>query len=112
VEGCASGELDALNCTILACLHYEKQFAFHSIFTKNNSMVQLAGISTKQNAKGEITHVTTDVEKHKELITPLLKQLGITQKTKFQEEIESGEWHTVEEARALSLKYVDELWSK
>lgn len=53
-------------------------------------MPRIAGIATKKNTKGEITHVTINVEKHREVITPMLYELGVIVKTKFQKECESA----------------------
>jgi hypothetical protein len=73
-------------------------------------MAQIAGVSTLKNDKGDITHVTIDVKKHKEIITPVLRHLGVIGKTKFQKECEGG--LSVEEAKKSSLKFIDEIWGK
>ena len=74
-------------------------------------MAQVAGITTNKNTKGELTHVTIDVKKHKDAIAPLLEQLGITTKTQFQIDRERG--ITIEEARALSIPHLKSLnWKK
>jgi hypothetical protein len=66
-------------------------------------MPRIAGVVTEKNAKGEITFVTINVKKHRETIMPVLEQMGV---------VEKKEWLTVEEARKLSLKHLDELWKK
>jgi hypothetical protein len=71
-------------------------------------MSRIAGIVTEKNAKGEITYVTINVKKHKAAIMPFLENIGVVSKPK----VEKKEWLTVEEARALSLKHIDELWKK
>lgn len=74
-------------------------------------MARIAGIATKKNRKGEITHVTIDVKKHRDTITPMLEQLGVIRESSFEEEWERG-GITVEELRTSLYKTVDELWLK
>lgn len=73
-------------------------------------MPRIAGVTTEKNAKGEITYVTINVKKHKETIMPFLEQIGVVEKSKFMQEFEKG--LSIEEARKLSLKHIDELWKK
>ena len=73
-------------------------------------MPRIAGVITKKNIKGELTHVTIDVKKHKDSITPFLEKLGITTKTQFQKDREGG--LTIEEARARSHKAIDDMFLK
>lgn len=73
-------------------------------------MARIAGITTKKNVRGEITHVTFNVKKHHEAITSLLEQMGVIQKSKFMQEFEKG--MTVEEARKSSHKFIKKLWNK
>ena len=73
-------------------------------------MARIAGVVTEKNAKGEITYVTINVKKHRAAIMPLLEQMGVVEKTGFMKEIEKG--LSVEAARKLSLKHIDELWKK
>ena len=74
-------------------------------------MARIAGLVAKKNIKGELTHVTIDVKKHKDAITPFLEQMGLTTKTAFQLERERG--ITIEEARALSIAHLKSLkWKK
>jgi hypothetical protein len=75
-------------------------------------MAKIAGIKTLKNTKGEITHVTINVKKHKQIITPVLEELGVIEKSELQKMLESDEWITVEELRESALKHIDELWSK
>lgn len=73
-------------------------------------MAIIAGVTTKKNARGQITHVTIDVRKHKEVI-PMFNEIGIMPKTKFQIECEKG--HSVEETREILLKHVRSFeWKK
>ena len=73
-------------------------------------MPRIAGVTTEKNAKGEITYVTINVKKHKETIMPFLERIGLVEKSKFMQEFEKG--LSIEEARKLSLKHIDELWKK
>ncbi len=73
-------------------------------------MPRIAGITTKKNEQGKITHVTINVQKHSKEITPLLQQLGVIEKTQFQMECEKG--YTIEQGRARSHKHIDDLWKK
>ena len=74
-------------------------------------MARIAGIATKKNRKGEITHVTIDIKKHRDTITPMLEQLGVIKESSFDEEWERGGM-TVEELKNSLHKTVDELWRK
>jgi hypothetical protein len=73
-------------------------------------MPQVAGITTKKNVRGELTHVTINIKKHKEAITPMLEKLGVISKTPFQKEFEKG--IPLEEARQKLLTKVRTLWGK
>ncbi len=74
-------------------------------------MPRIAGITTKKNVKGKITHVTIDVQKHKQAIIPVLNQLGVIEKTEFQKDCEGA--ISIEEAREDTLNFVRSLpWKK
>jgi hypothetical protein len=74
-------------------------------------MPRIAGVATQKNTKGEITHITIDVKKHKEFVAPLLAQLGgVKEKTKFEKDWERG--ITPEELRQNLHKRIKELWKK
>lgn len=73
-------------------------------------MPEVAGITTQKDTEGKITHVTIDVQQHKDKITPKLYALGVMEKTAFQIECENG--YTIEEARALTLNYLRARWIK
>jgi hypothetical protein len=75
-------------------------------------MPRIAGVVTEKNAKGEITFVTINVKKHEAAIMPLLVKMGVVEKSKSKQELKKEKWLTVEEARKLSLKHLDELWKK
>lgn len=74
-------------------------------------MPRIAGVIAKKNIKGELTHVTIDVKKHKDNITPFLEKLGITTKTQFQKDREGG--IGLEEFRKRMHKHIDDMpWKK
>ena len=73
-------------------------------------MPRIAGVATQKNTKGEITHLTIDVKKHKDIVAPLLEQLGVTVKSKFEEDWERGV--SLEEVRKNLHKRMKELWKK
>ncbi|MEO7312660.1 MAG: hypothetical protein ABIX01_19900 [Chitinophagaceae bacterium] len=57
-------------------------------------MPRIAGVTTQKNTKGQITHITFNLKKHEEILTPVLKQLGVVQdKTKFQKDWNNGTPH-------------------
>jgi hypothetical protein len=72
-------------------------------------MAAIAGITTKRNVKGQLTHVTVDVKKHASII-PMFNEMGLLPKTTFQKERENG--ITVEQLKKSLLDQIDELWSK
>jgi hypothetical protein len=72
-------------------------------------MPQVAGVTTKKNIKGDVTHVTINVKKHKEMI-PLFKEMGIIQKTSFQKECEDA--ISIEEFRVRVHSKLKDLWHK
>ena len=79
-------------------------------FVKNKTMAQIAGITTKKNLRGEVTHVTIDIKKHKDKI-PMLTEIGVLQKTKFEERCEGA--LTIEELRSRVHKHINSLeWKK
>jgi hypothetical protein len=73
-------------------------------------MARIAGIATKRNTKGEITHVTIDVQKHRALITPMLYELGIIEEKTFNQECEAA--IPLEDFRKKMHKRVSGLWKK
>ncbi len=73
-------------------------------------MARIAGIATKKNTKGEITHVTINVQKHREIITPMLYQLGVLDKSTFNEECENA--IGLEDFRKKMHSRINKLWKK
>ena len=70
-------------------------------------MAAIEGIKTKKNTRGELTHVTVAVRKHKEVI-PIFNEIGLLPKTTFQIERQNG--ITVNELKESLLEQIDELW--
>lgn len=73
-------------------------------------MPRIAGVAAQKNTKGEITHLTIDVKKHKDFVAPLLEQLSAKPKDKFEADWERG--ITLEEARTNLHRRIKELWKK
>ena len=73
-------------------------------------MPRIAGVATQKNIKGEITHLTIDVKKHKDIVAPLMEQLTVKAKSKFEEDWERG--ITLEEARKNSHNFISKMWKK
>ena len=73
-------------------------------------MADVKGITTTKNEAGKITHVTIDVDEYKDVITPMLYELGVIEKSAFQIECDKG--ITPEELRTHLLTTVNELWKK
>lgn len=74
-------------------------------------MARIAGIQTKKNTKGVITHVTIDLRRHKEAL-PFLEQIGALERDDFEEKWNDPTNMTPQEARQSTLEHVRSLWSK
>lgn len=75
-------------------------------------MARIAGIATKKDTSGNITHVTVDVRKHKEAAAAL-RELGLMEKNALQLEVENGDFLTPEEFKESMLEFVKNLpWPK
>ena len=73
-------------------------------------MARIAGVTTQKDTKGNMTHVTINLKKHKEAI-PVLQQLGLIEKDQFDIDFEEG--MTVEEFRRRAIEHVNSLpWPK
>jgi hypothetical protein len=72
-------------------------------------MAAIAGIKTTKNTKGQITHITVDVRKHKKVI-PMFNEIGLMPKTKFQQKCEKGT--PIEEAFEEIKAHIKSLWQK
>ena len=73
-------------------------------------MPRIAGVATQKNTKGEITHLTINVKMHKEIVAPLLAQLGVKTTSKFEEDWQRG--ISLEEFRKNLHNRTKELWKK
>jgi hypothetical protein len=72
-------------------------------------MANIEGISTRKNEQGEITHVTIDIQKHKEII-PMLEQMGVIEKSTFQKEFDES--FSLEEARNILFERIENKWKR
>ncbi|MEO7309718.1 MAG: hypothetical protein ABIX01_04925 [Chitinophagaceae bacterium] len=73
-------------------------------------MARIAGVATQKDTRGNITHITIDLKKHKEAV-PVLKELGLMEKTQFEKECEGA--ITLEEFKQGLLDHIDSLpWKK
>lgn len=70
-------------------------------------MPHIAGVTTKKDFKGNITHVTSDAKKQNSIISPIPEKLGVVAKSKF--DIDCEKAISVEEAREMTLKFVRSL---
>ena len=73
-------------------------------------MADVKGITTTKNEAGKITHVTIDVNEYKDVITPMLYELGVMEKSAFQIECDKGS--SIEESRKKIHAKIDSLWQK
>jgi hypothetical protein len=83
----------------------------NNIFVSQKTIIMaaVAGVTTKKNIKGQITHVTVDVRKHKGVV-PIFNDMGLIPKTQFQIDRENGV--TIEEARKQTHNFIDGLWKR
>ena len=72
-------------------------------------MANIEGISTQKNEQGEITHVTIDIQKHKEII-PVLEQMGVIEKSAFQKEFDDS--FSLEDARNILFERIENKWKR
>jgi hypothetical protein len=66
------------------------KYNLYLAFIKFSIMIDIEGIETQTNSKGEITHLTIDVEKHKDIVAPILEQLALSEKEQFDTKWKSG----------------------
>lgn len=76
---------------------------------KLSIMTDVAGVSTLKNEEGKVTHITFEVDKHKDFLQPILKDLGIVEKTRFRQDFEKG--LTIEEARKDMIEHINNLYA-
>jgi hypothetical protein len=73
-------------------------------------MPRIAGVVSQKDTKGNITHVTINLKKHRAAV-PTLKELGLIEKTQFEIDCENG--IPLEEARRRLHEHIDSLpWKK
>jgi hypothetical protein len=53
-------------------------------------MPKIAGVATKKNARGEVTHVIINLKQHGKAFNPILKEMGVIEKTQFEKEWEEA----------------------
>jgi hypothetical protein len=70
-------------------------------------MARIAGVTTKKDTRGNITHVTINTKKHPEAVGKL-KDLGLIEKTQFDKDFENGT--PIEETRIELIEFVKGLW--
>lgn len=73
-------------------------------------MGKVAGVATKKNAKGEITHIAINMKKHGHALMPVFKSMGIIEQSQFERECEAG--MTIEQSREQVYAKIDQLWTK
>lgn len=73
-------------------------------------MIDIKGIETQSNLQGEITHITLEVEKYKDILEPILEQLAQAQKTDFDKKWATG--IGLEDARKKTHEYIRKMWKK
>jgi hypothetical protein len=73
-------------------------------------MTTLEGIVVQVNDQGEITHLTLDVSKHKDILKPLLEEIEENRSRDFQNDLKRS--ISIEEARTISHNFVRKLWQQ
>ncbi len=74
-------------------------------------MARIAGVTTKKDTRGNITHVSISAKKHPDAIVKL-KEMGLIEKSQLQKEVEENpaNFMTVEEMEKRLLQKIDALW--
>ena len=73
-------------------------------------MIDIEGIETQTNQNGEITHLTLDVVKYKDILEPILIQLAQAKKEAFDKKWETG--ISPEKLKENLHKRIESLWAK
>lgn len=73
---------------------------------KSLAMPRIAGVTTQKDTKGNITHVTINLKKHRAAV-PALQQLGLMEKDQFDIDFENG--MTIEEFRQKAIEHINSL---
>jgi hypothetical protein len=75
-------------------------------------MARIAGVTTKKDTKGKITHVTINAKKHPEAVGKL-KEMGLMEKSSLQKELEAGQYDAISECFDFVREKVKEFpWKK
>jgi hypothetical protein len=84
---------------------------FYYIHNENTcTMARIAGVTTKKDTRGTITHVSINAKKHPDAIVKL-KEMGLIEKSPLQKEVEENpaNFMTVEEMEKRLLQKIDAL---
>lgn len=73
-------------------------------------MIDIEGIETQTNQNGEITHLTLDVVKYKDILEPILEQLAHAKKEAFDKKWETG--ISPEQLKENLHKRIEAIWAK
>jgi BMFP domain-containing protein YqiC len=73
-------------------------------------MIDIEGIETQTNKDGQITHLTLDVEKYKDILAPIMNQLALSEKEAFDNKWRKG--ISPEELKQNLHKRIEKLWAK
>lgn len=73
-------------------------------------MVEIDGVLTQINSKGEITHLTIDVEKHRNILAPLLDELKMSERIEFEAKWKKG--ISPDQMKENLHKRIEKLWVK
>jgi BMFP domain-containing protein YqiC len=73
-------------------------------------MIDIEGIETQTNQKGEITHLTLDVVKYKDFLEPILEQLALSEKENFDKKWKTG--ISPSQLKENLHKRIEKLWAK
>lgn len=71
-------------------------------------MTDITGIAIRKNEEGKVTHITFDVDQHKEFLQPVLENLGIVEKTRFRQDFENS--MTADQVQASAYGIIDQLF--
>jgi hypothetical protein len=72
-------------------------------------MARIAGVATKKDTRGNVTHVTISTKKHPEAVDKL-KELGLMEKTQFEKDSEGA--ISVEDFFKEMRKHILDTWQK
>jgi hypothetical protein len=73
-------------------------------------MIDIEGIEAQTNKDGQITHLTLDVEKYKDILVPIMNQLALSEKEAFDNKWKKG--ISPEKLKQNLHKRIEKLWAK